>query len=176
MAFSPYIVEIRLLNFPPKHFTHQNKTQITTPPSMCQICSHRNVKEKLGYVVLLSKMLSSYASRLFFKNCARLLSTNTPAVITSDNNPATAPRVLQFPSKYVKPRQVWLETLETIDEKKLTILELHPDIFAQAPRIDLIHQNVRWQANYRYVSNANSKIKFEVRGGGKKPWPQKGSK
>lgn len=81
-----------------------------------------------------------------------------------------------FPPKYKTPRQIWLESLDTIDEKKLGILELHPEIFAANPRIDIIHQNVCWQSMYRFVSYANTKLKFEVRGGGKKPWPQKGCK
>ncbi|XP_050304650.1 39S ribosomal protein L4, mitochondrial [Anthonomus grandis grandis] len=84
------------------------------------------------------------------------------------------PRQLRFPPKYVKPRQVWLESLDTIDERKLGILELHPDIFAANPRIDLVHQNVHWQKMYRFVSYAHTKARFEVQGGGRKPWPQKG--
>lgn len=80
----------------------------------------------------------------------------------------------QFPTKYVKARQAWLENLDTIECKKLGIVELHPEIFAQNPRIDIIHENVQWQKMYRYVSFAHTKSRFEVRGGGKKPWPQKG--
>lgn len=119
-------------------------------------------------------MLSSILPRFFLKNGTKLLSTNAPAAFAAENDPATAPRQLLFPSNYIKPRQVWLEALDTIDEKKLGILELHPEIFAQAPRIDIIHKNVTWQRNYRYASFAHTKIKFEVRGGGRKPWPQKG--
>ncbi|CAG9761213.1 unnamed protein product [Ceutorhynchus assimilis] len=98
-------------------------------------------------------------------------STSSPA---SSELAALEPRKLLFPSNYKKPRQVWLESLDTIDERKLTILELHPEIFAANPRIDLIHQNIKWQQNYRYVSYAHTKSRFEVRGGGRKPWPQKG--
>lgn len=116
-------------------------------------------------------MLSNTLSRTFFRNYPKLLSTNVAAVT---NDPTTSPRQLLFPSKYLKPRQVWLETLDTIDEKKLAILELHPDVFGQMPRIDVIHKNITWQRNYRYVSYAHTKIKFEVKGGGRKPWPQKG--
>ncbi|XP_022902494.2 large ribosomal subunit protein uL4m [Onthophagus taurus] len=79
-----------------------------------------------------------------------------------------------IPINYAKPRQVWLESLETIDDKKLGIIELHPEIFACNPRIDIIHQNVRWQRLYRFVSYAHTKVRSEVRGGGRKPWPQKG--
>ncbi|XP_065155510.1 large ribosomal subunit protein uL4m [Atheta coriaria] len=75
---------------------------------------------------------------------------------------------------YVEPRQAWLENFDTIDEKKLGIINLHPEIFAARPRIDVIHQNVRWQQLYKFVSFANTKVRSEVRGGGRKPWPQKG--
>lgn len=52
---------------------------------------------------------------------------------------------------YQKPRQVWLENLSTMEEKKLGLITLHPHIYAAAPRIDIIHQNVRWQKMYRWV-------------------------
>lgn len=52
---------------------------------------------------------------------------------------------------YQKPRQVWLENLDTVEEKKLGLITLHPHIYAAAPRIDIIHQNVRWQKMYRWV-------------------------
>lgn len=124
-----------------------------------------------NWVIL--KMLSNVFPALL-KNSVKSLSTTATPALFGGNNPALAPRQIKFPSKYLKPRQVWLEGLDTIDEKKLTILELHPDVFAQAPRIDIIHKNVKWQQLYRYVSFAQTKIKFEVRGGGRKPWPQKG--
>ncbi|XP_033225294.1 39S ribosomal protein L4, mitochondrial [Belonocnema kinseyi] len=73
------------------------------------------------------------------------------------------------------PRQVWLDTLKTIPDKKLGIVFLHPDIFAAQPRLDIIHENIRWQRMYKFVSFANTKTRAENRGGGKKPWPQKGS-
>ncbi|KYN43355.1 39S ribosomal protein L4, mitochondrial [Trachymyrmex septentrionalis] len=76
---------------------------------------------------------------------------------------------------YQKPRQVWLENLNTIEEKKLGLVTLHPHIYAAAPRIDIIHQNVRWQRMYGWVSYAHTKTRAEVRGGGRKPWPQKGT-
>lgn len=79
-----------------------------------------------------------------------------------------------IPIKCLPPRQVWVENFDTIDEKKLKIVELHPDVFGAAPRIDIIHQNTEWQRKYRYVSFAHTKIRMEVRGGGRKPWPQKG--
>jgi len=52
---------------------------------------------------------------------------------------------------YQNLRQVWLENLDTIQEKKLGIVTLHPQIYAATPRIDIIHQNVKWQRLYRFV-------------------------
>ncbi|KAG5896854.1 hypothetical protein JTB14_024193 [Gonioctena quinquepunctata] len=99
------------------------------------------------------------------KNCST-------AITTTEKN--VEPRTLLYPPKYQRTRQVWLESLDTIDERKLGLLELHPSVFASNPRIDIIHQNVRWQTLYRFVSYAHTKSRFECRGGGKKPWPQKG--
>lgn len=87
---------------------------------------------------------------------------------------STEPRQLSFPPKYRKPRQAWLENIDTIDERKLGIIDLHPEIFGDNPRIDIIYDNVKWQQKYRYVSFAHAKARFECRGGGRKPWPQKG--
>jgi len=80
-----------------------------------------------------------------------------------------------FPPIYMKPRQVWIENMDTAEEAKLGILDLHPHIFAANPRIDIIHQNVVWQMKYRWVRYAHTKTRAEVRGGGKKPYAQKGS-
>lgn len=121
-------------------------------------------------------MLCSILPKLKHGQCfVRLLSSATNQLVATENTAASIqPRQLLFPPKYQKPRQVWLENLDTIDEKKLAILELHPDVFGTNPRIDIIQQNVRWQRNYRFVSFANALIKFECKGGGRKPWPQKG--
>lgn len=71
-------------------------------------------------------------------------------------------------------RQAWIENTDTAEEKKLGIIELHPEVFAAQPRVDIIQENIEWQRKYRYVSFATTKSRAEVRGGGRKPWPQKG--
>ncbi|XP_017877957.1 39S ribosomal protein L4, mitochondrial [Ceratina calcarata] len=76
---------------------------------------------------------------------------------------------------YQKPREVWLENLDTVQSKKLGLVQLHPTVYGAAPRIDIIHQNVQWQRMYRWVCYAHTKTRAEVRGGGRKPWPQKGT-
>lgn len=75
---------------------------------------------------------------------------------------------------YIEPREVWIESLESDSDEKLGIMKLHPKVFAETPRMDVIHLNVEWQQKYRYVSFAHAKLRFECRGGGRKPWPQKG--
>lgn len=88
--------------------------------------------------------------------------------------PLVTSRKLQFLPKSKTPKAAWLENLDTVEEKKLGILDLHPDVFGQMPRIDIIHENVQWQILYKHVSYAHAKTRAEMRGGGRKPWPQKG--
>nr|CAG4644335.1 EOG090X0EDZ [Lepidurus arcticus] len=88
--------------------------------------------------------------------------------------PIVTSRLLAFPSPFLEPRQVWVENVDTVEEEKLGLVDLHPDIFAANPRVDIIHENVVWQLKYRKVSFAHTKTRAEVRGGGRKPWPQKG--
>lgn len=79
-----------------------------------------------------------------------------------------------FSSTTRKPREVWIENLNTVKEEKQGILELHPEVYGTMPRIDIIHQNVTWQQKFHLVRFAHTKVRSEVRGGGRKPWPQKG--
>ncbi|XP_064622718.1 large ribosomal subunit protein uL4m-like [Lineus longissimus] len=72
-------------------------------------------------------------------------------------------------------KQAWLETLGTIEDEKLGIVDLHPDIFATFPRTDLIQQNIKWQQRYRKVDYRFTRNRAEMPGGGRKPWPQKGT-
>uniref|UniRef100_K1PA55 Uncharacterized protein n=1 Tax=Magallana gigas TaxID=29159 RepID=K1PA55_MAGGI len=54
-------------------------------------------------------------------------------------NPKSVPlitsRKLENCNKYRQPRQAWLETLSTVEDHKLGMLDLHPDIFAVHPRL-----------------------------------------
>ncbi|XP_067009952.1 large ribosomal subunit protein uL4m isoform X2 [Anabrus simplex] len=88
--------------------------------------------------------------------------------------PIVTSRSLQFLSKAKAPAQAWVENLDTITEQKLGLVDLHPDVFAAVPRIDIVHQNWHWQRMYKFVCFAHTKVRAEVRGGGRKPWPQKG--
>lgn len=97
--------------------------------------------------------------------CTSIAAQTTPIVVRA---PA------QFQNKYIAPRQAWIENFDTIERQNLGLMELHPFVFAATPRVDIVHLNVIWQRKYRYVSFAHSKSRAEKRGGGRKPWPQKG--
>ena len=59
--------------------------------------------------------------------------------------------------------------------KKVGTIALPKDIFSVSWRSDLVHQvTTAMQANARQ-NRANTKDRSEVRGGGKKPWKQKGT-
>lgn len=120
-------------------------------------------------------MFSNIVPKLKYCQCLlKPFSTVANSAVIASENAVIQPKTWPYPPKYQKPRQVWLENLDTVDEKKLSLLELHPAVFGTNPRIDIICENVIWQRNYRFVSYAHAKARFEVRGGGRKPWPQKG--
>ncbi|XP_017287647.1 39S ribosomal protein L4, mitochondrial [Kryptolebias marmoratus] len=75
---------------------------------------------------------------------------------------------------HLSPVQTWVETLEK-DSEPLGLTELHPDVFVAPPRLDILHSIEVWQRNYKRISHAHTKVRSEVRGGGRKPWNQKGS-
>jgi len=52
-------------------------------------------------------------------------------------------------------------------------IELPSDIFGVTPREGLLHEVVRWQMARWRAGTACTKTRGEVRGGGRKPWPQK---
>eukprot|EP00730_Choanoeca_flexa_P015608 TRINITY_DN7202_c0_g1_i2.p1 TRINITY_DN7202_c0_g1~~TRINITY_DN7202_c0_g1_i2.p1 ORF type:complete len:290 (+),score=5.83 TRINITY_DN7202_c0_g1_i2:3-872(+) len=59
---------------------------------------------------------------------------------------------------------------------RVGMMELHPTVFGQdIRRIDLLHRTVVWQRSLWRTGNAKVKGRAEVRGGGKKPHPQKGT-
>ena len=66
--------------------------------------------------------------------------------------PVILNRKLQFPPpSYVGERQAWLETLDSLPDQKIGIVDLHPDVFGIVPRIDIIHACVVWQKLYRQI-------------------------
>ncbi|XP_044299656.1 39S ribosomal protein L4, mitochondrial [Varanus komodoensis] len=75
--------------------------------------------------------------------------------------------------KHLTPVQAWVESLKHYDAKHIGLTDLHPDVFAVMPRIDILHTVVTWQRNFKRISYAKTKSRAEVRGGGRKPWAQK---
>lgn len=76
---------------------------------------------------------------------------------------------------HLSPVRTWVQTLMKSDDEPLGLTELHPDVFAVPPRLDILHQVEIWQRNFKRVSHAKTKVRSEVSGGGRKPWRQKGS-
>lgn len=52
-------------------------------------------------------------------------------------------------------------------------IELPPEIFSLKFNPALVHQVMRWQTLNTYYPYAHTKIRSEVKGSGRKPWPQK---
>ncbi|XP_049281254.1 39S ribosomal protein L4, mitochondrial [Anopheles funestus] len=104
-----------------------------------------------------------------FANLSKVFGTNGFARLNSTSAVASATKVDWRP-----PRAVWLENMDSLEPQHTGIMELDSSIFGAAPRIDIVHQNIEWQRKYRFVSFAHTKTRNEVRGGGRKPWPQKG--
>jgi len=50
---------------------------------------------------------------------------------------------------------------------------LPSDIYGVVPKVGLLHEVVRWQMARWRAGTACTKTRGEVRGGGRKPWPQK---
>lgn len=113
-------------------------------------------------------MLNIVRSFLKVTNTRSLATAASATNIIKSQQPAE----IDYPKRFVEPRDVWIESLE--DDEKKGILQLDPKIFSATPRMDIVHLNVEWQKKYRYVSFAHAKLRFECRGGGRKPWPQKG--
>ena len=57
----------------------------------------------------------------------------------------------------------------------LGTVKLHHFVFGAPARVDILHRIVVWQRAKRREGSAKVKNRSEVRGGGKKPWQQKGT-
>lgn len=48
--------------------------------------------------------------------------------------PIITSRKVEFPDRYRPNKVAWLESLNTAEEEKLGLVDLHPDVFATFPR------------------------------------------
>ncbi|KRZ80946.1 39S ribosomal protein L4, mitochondrial, partial [Trichinella papuae] len=78
-------------------------------------------------------------------------------------------------NKFCIQPEAWLTSLNKVEETRVDLIPLNPTIFRVFPRIDVLHQNIVWQLNYRSVSFIKALTRAEMPGGGRKPWPQKGT-
>lgn len=62
-----------------------------------------------------------------------------------------------------------------IGNKKVKSVDLKTDIFETPLREDILHTVVNWQLARKRSGTASTKTRGEVRGGGAKPWRQKGT-
>ena len=62
-----------------------------------------------------------------------------------------------------------------IQKEKVGEVELQEEIFGVPVRGHVLHEVVTWQRACRRGGNASTKSRGEVRGGGRKPWKQKGT-
>lgn len=64
--------------------------------------------------------------------------------------------------------------LYDMEATKVGTIDLSSDVFEAQVREDLLHTVVRWQLTKRRSGTASTKTRGEIRGGGQKPWRQKG--
>lgn len=60
-------------------------------------------------------------------------------------------------------------------EPRVGIAKLQSDVWAMPLRTDIVHRVFEWQRACMRQGTAKTKGRAEVRGGGKKPWRQKGT-
>ena len=73
-----------------------------------------------------------------------------------------------------KPIQSWVQTLSQVDDRKVGLVDLHPNVFGVSPRLDILFSSVMWQLKYGKMDYTWIPTRAEVKGRNKKPWPQKG--
>ncbi|NDC38030.1 MAG: 50S ribosomal protein L4 [Proteobacteria bacterium] len=62
-----------------------------------------------------------------------------------------------------------------LDGKEVGTLELNPEVFGVTPNESLVHDTVRWQLARRRSGTHQALTRSMMRGGGKKPFRQKGT-
>ncbi|GMR58692.1 hypothetical protein PMAYCL1PPCAC_28887, partial [Pristionchus mayeri] len=121
------------------------------------------------------RMLLRPCWRVVAQSATRSAWTTTPEAATDRKTPEEYQRTLWRPptSPFVQTPQAWVSTLHSVQDERVSLIDLHPSIFRAPPRVDLLHRNLVWQQVYRNVQMTKQLSKAEMPGGGKKPWPQK---
>ncbi len=60
-------------------------------------------------------------------------------------------------------------------KEKVGDIEVSDNVFGVEPKVGVLHEVVKWQLAKRRSGTASTKTRSEVRGGGRKPWRQKGT-
>jgi len=63
----------------------------------------------------------------------------------------------------------------TLEGKEVGTIELNPEVFGVTPNESLVHDTVRWQLARRRSGTHQALTRSMMRGGGKKPYKQKGT-
>jgi len=66
-------------------------------------------------------------------------------------------------------------SVKDMSGKEVESLELNPAVFGIVPMASLVHQTVRWQRAKRRAGTHSVLTRSNMKGGGKKPWKQKGT-
>ncbi|XP_076824313.1 large ribosomal subunit protein uL4m-like [Clavelina lepadiformis] len=77
--------------------------------------------------------------------------------------------------KNKSPITVWVDSFKNVEQQRQVSAQLHPLIFGAHPRMDILHEVMRWQQRYRDVNYTWSRTRAELGRGKQKPWPQKGT-
>lgn len=77
--------------------------------------------------------------------------------------------------KVTPVREVWLENMSSLESIKLSLVTLHPSVWGQFPRVDIIKENHRWQTLYKKIDWTWMPVREELSYNNRKPWPQKGT-
>uniref|UniRef100_A0A915HUU3 Large ribosomal subunit protein uL4m n=1 Tax=Romanomermis culicivorax TaxID=13658 RepID=A0A915HUU3_ROMCU len=103
----------------------------------------------------------------------QLFYTNSSAVVLAPIECRELWR-LNTVNKFQKVPQAWVSTFNEKEEKRISLIDLHPEVFRTFPRVDILAANLRWQNLYRNVTFMKMLNRAELPGTGKKPWQQKG--
>ncbi|KAK3561983.1 hypothetical protein QTP86_022361, partial [Hemibagrus guttatus] len=127
----------------------------------------------IGILKIILEIFHNYVSCYFHTVHKRHLYTE--AILPSGSDLPVLRRCDDDIPAHLAPIQTWLHSLGSYDSEPLGVVDLHPDVFSVPVRLDILHAVEVWQRNFKRISYASVKSRAEVRGGGRKPWKQKGS-